>query len=179
MVTKVLQAAIRCPELLSGLNLGLFTGPDILLGFKALSIHKPNPPLFYTQFVYSFLRTKPEFKPYVLILNDLEYNSIRSIGKSIIKNYYKLQYVPIPPFSNPDTVEMIGYCSDLCSDDKYTRTAFLVLDELCDNLIRKPEFVDEAQCDILINTLTGKTKTRATETLIKMCKVSTLRIKIE
>ena len=78
MVSSILKAGLKCPELITNLQLRWFDSKDITLAFHVLALHKPQPPIFYTQFAYNFLG-----RPHSLVLRDLEFTTITGFMKSI------------------------------------------------------------------------------------------------
>ena len=123
MVDKILKAGLKSPELISSLQLSTLNNSDIVLGFKVLALHKPEPPIFYHQFIYSFLCKTNQFNPYTLFFQDLEFSNLSAFMKSIIRNYYKRQIVELLPFQKFEIIELIKYVAELNSDIKYQDTS--------------------------------------------------------
>ena len=170
MISTYLKAAFKCPELLNNLHVELFTNTDIILAFQVLAVHKPQVPGFYTQFTYSFLKNNQKFSPFLNFLSHLQFSSLFDLSKSIFKEYNKLKTFELQEFTKIEVIEMIISTSLLCEDSKYKDTAQWILEELCDSLIRNPEFISVNQSIVILKSLYDKENLLAANMLTHMCK---------
>lgn len=169
MVTRTLQAAFKSPELLGSLQLRGFTTSDIILGLQIIALHKPNPPVFYTQFVYSFLGNSA----FEFFLKDLEFVSVSAFAKSFIRNYYKFKDLQVMEFEKGEMVELIKSAVQLIGNEKYHESALGVLREACDRLIRCNEFLCTDLSYDVINAMHMKDiEVESAKVLKEMCQAN-------
>lgn len=172
---KTLKAAMKCPELLQTLTLSQIQKPDLLLAFSILSQHKPNPPLFYTQFCYSFLYSNPYFSKTSLILKDINYSSLKSSISSIISNYFKLQIRNASFFTIEEAIGLLESSAELCKSDLYENTAKWIVEEIADRIIRNDEFLGVEDSVRVLKAIWDGGENVGVKTLREMCKVRIYR----
>ena len=166
MVSSILKAGLKCPELITNLQLRWFDSKDITLAFHVLALHKPQPPIFYTQFAYNFLG-----RPHSLVLRDLEFTTITGFMKSIVGSYHKMQKIQLPFIDKEQTIELIASAAELNMDAKYQLSAAKILDQLCDQIIRDQLFINiDQSVDVLRALYSISSASTAVLTLKAMCK---------
>ncbi|OMJ67421.1 hypothetical protein SteCoe_35418 [Stentor coeruleus] len=168
---KILKAAVKCPELLHTLTLSQLQKHDLLLAFNILSQHKPSPPLFYTQFCYSFLHSNPHFSKSSLILKDINYSSLKSSISSIISNYFKLQMRNIIFFNIEESIQLLESTTELCKCEIYENTAKWIVEEISDNIIRDEKFLGVEDSVKVLRAVWDGGNEIGVKTLREMCKV--------